>query len=77
MTHHEIYSFFSSEGKNRWEKTKWEQRATIYYSNTIDGDEFRNSLTYQIHPNNINTQRTKRIQICRLILRIEGSGDGG
>lgn len=46
-------------------------------SNTIDGDQFRDSLTYRINLNNINTQCTKRIQICSLILQIEGSGDGG
>lgn len=27
LIHHEIYTFLSSEDKNRWEKTKWETAA--------------------------------------------------
>lgn len=59
--------------KGKLPRNKW---ATVHNSNTING-ECKDSLRYLIYLNNINTQRTNRIQLCRLTLQNEGSRDWG
>lgn len=69
--HHEIYTFLSSEEKNRWEKTQTssEQSPTGYWRNTTD----RDSLTYQRHlitykyPNTLVSAGSLRQRGCRMI----------